>query len=129
MRPIFVATLLLAALATPACAFRAINGLSVEQTGDRQFHVAYGSMRHKTDFLCAAADYVSRGLGLPGSTRLYRESPAPRKSGEGITFTLDPDRKVPMKMFNWLWVDDNDGGISAVSARSSYCFGSRGDWR
>lgn len=129
MKALLVIAALAAAAAAPALAFQAINGLSVEQTGERQFHVAYGSMRHKTDFLCAAADYAARGLGLPGATRLYRESPAPRRSGEGITFTLDPARKVPMKMFNWLWVDDDDGGISVVNARSSYCFGSRGDWR
>jgi len=128
MKAILATVALLAASAAPAFAFRAVNGLTVEQIGDQQFHVAYGDMRHKTDFLCAAADYASRGLGLSGATRLYRSSPAPRKSGEGITFTLDPARKVPMRLFSWLWVDDNDGGISVINAKSSYCYNSRTDW-
>lgn len=129
MKPILATIALLAASAAPAVAFQAMNGLAVERTGDQAFHVAYGPMHHKTDFLCAAADYASRGLGLSGATRLYRESPAPRKAGEGITFTLDPARQVPMKLFIWLWVDDDDGGISVENAKSSYCFNSPSYWR
>ena len=129
MKLILAAIALLAASAAPALAFRATNGLVVDQTGERQFHVAFGPTLHKTDFLCAAADYASRGLGLPGATRLYRQSPAPRKSGEGITFTLDPARKVPMGLFIWLWVDNDDGGISVENARSSYCYNRRSEWR
>ena len=124
-----LSSLAVALLASPAFAFWAKNGMEVTPVDNNTFVVQFMSVENEKQYLCAAGDYVIRALGLSTRTRFYRESPAPRKSGEGITFTLDPARKVPMRMFNWLWVDDDDGGISVVNARSSYCFSSRGDWR
>lgn len=129
MKPILSAVFLLAASTAPAFSFMATNGLAVQEAGDRTFHVDFGPIHRKSDFLCAAADYASRGLGLPGSTRLYRESLAPRRSGEGITFTFDPARQVPMQLHILLWTDENDGGISVQNAKSLYCNSSPTSWR
>lgn len=106
-----------------------MNGLQVEPAGESGFLVEFGDTRHKTDYLCAAADYVSRGLGMRPTTRIYRQSPAPRKSGQGITFTLDSAQKVPMKLYTALLMDNDDGGISVQRARALYCDNSRGNWR
>lgn len=106
-----------------------MNGLQVEPAGESGFLVDFGNTRHKTDYLCAAADYVSRGLGMGPTTRIYRQSPAPRKSGQGITFTLDPAQKVPMKLYTVLVSDSTDGGISVAAARSDFCNSSRSFWR
>lgn len=129
MKCILAAVALVAAFAAPAFAFRAMNGLAVEPAGDQAFLVDFGDTLHKTDYLCAAADYASRGLGMPSTTRIYRQSPTPRKSGQGITFTLDPARKATMKLFTRLFSDNDDDGISVALARASYCYRSRSEWR
>ncbi|MGL4281441.1 MAG: hypothetical protein ACRCS0_13835 [Albidovulum sp.] len=129
MKQVLVALALVAASAAPAFAFRAMNGLEVKPAGDSAFLVDFGNTRHKTDYLCAAADYVSRGLGMSSTTRIYRQSPAPRGSGQGITFTLDPAAMVPMKLYTVLISDNTDGGISAAAARSDFCHMNGSFWR
>lgn len=128
MKHAVVSLVLVAALSSPAAAFRAVNGFQVEQTGPQQFQVMYYSSRHETGYLCAAGDFVSRGLGMPSKTRIFRESPAPRKAGEGITFTLDEAKKVPMKLFTSFGTKKGDGGISAGAAKASYCLDMRFLW-
>lgn len=128
MKHAVVSLVLVSALASPAAAFRAVNGFQVEQTGPQQFQVAYNSSGHETAYLCAAGDFVSRGLGMPSRTRIYRESPAPRKVGQGITFTLDEARKVPLQMFTSFSTAKGDGGISAGSAKAGYCLDMRFLW-
>ncbi len=129
MKRILFALALVATSAAPAFAFWAMNGLEVKPAGESVFLVDFGDTRHKTDYLCAAADYVSRGLGMRSTTRIYRQSPAPRKSGQGITFTLDPAQKVPMKLYTVLISDNTDGGISVAAARAGFCHSSRSFWR
>lgn len=128
MKHVIVSIVLVAALSSPASAFRAVNGYQVEQTGPQQFEVTYNSSRHETAYLCAAGDFVSRGLGMPSKTRFFRESPAPRKAGQGITFTLDEAKKVPMQMFSSFSSKKGDGGISAGAAKSTYCLDMRFLW-
>lgn len=105
----------------PAVAFSARNGMRVDPIDSQTFVVEFPSPEAETQYLCAAGDYVMRALGLPGSTRIYRASPPPRKQGQGITFTLDESRKVKMALFTSFGRDKGDGGISAVSARGTYC--------
>lgn len=80
----------LAALAAPADAFNARNGMAVTDLGNGLFRVEYGARADDTDYWCAAGDYALRVLGAPTRARLYRASAPPRKRGQGITFTLDP---------------------------------------
>jgi hypothetical protein len=129
LKHVLAALALVAASTAPALAFRATNGLEVKPAGESAFLVDFGDARHKTDYLCAAADYVTRGLGKPWTTRIFRQSPAPRKSGQGITFTLDPAQMVPMQLYTVLISDNSDGGISAVAVDSDFCHRSRSFWR
>ena len=125
MRTAIIALLALS-VAAPASAFNvangftASNGLRVYQTGPNQFTVPYQNAPRATDYLCAAGDYVILGLRLRNATRIYRESPAPRKPGKGITFTLDQSKAVPLKIVTQFG-GNQDGGISAGSASGSYC--------
>lgn len=119
LRPILI--LALAALAAPAFAFSAKNGMRVDPVDARTFVVAFPSPEGEVQYLCAAGDYVIRGLGLSASTRIYRASPPPRKRGQGITFTLDESRKVKLGLLSAFGRDKGDGGISAGSARDNYC--------
>ncbi|MFC2968210.1 hypothetical protein [Acidimangrovimonas pyrenivorans] len=93
MRLALFAPLLLAACATvqPGASgrFVARNGLSVTPTGPETFHVAFGGLIGTSDFWCAAGEYVTRRLGRPIQTMVYRASPPPRRAGEGISFTLN----------------------------------------
>ena len=95
LRAASVGAVLAAAVANPAAAFLARNDLVVEPAGDGStFAVPYRGKSAVQDFWCAAGDYVLRGLNMPRSTRIYRVSEPPRRSGEGITFSLDPARSA-----------------------------------
>ena len=76
-------------LAGPASAFIAQNSLLVVPEGPRTFNVPFRGTSGNSDFWCAAGDYVIRGLGLRGGTRVFRLSEPPRRSGDGIRFSLD----------------------------------------
>lgn len=119
-RPILIAALTLG-VAAPAAAFTARNGMRVEPVDARTFTVGFPSPDGETQYLCAAGDYVMRALGLPASTRIYRASPAPRRQGQGITFTLDEARKVRLALITTFGKNKGDGGISAGVARDTYC--------
>lgn len=118
---LFSAAATLALLAVPAAAFTARNGMEVEPLGAGSFRVAFPSPDAETQYLCAAGDYVIRALGMPASTRIFRESPPPRRQGEGIAFTLDPAHKVKMGLFSSFGTGKTDGGIAAGVARDRYC--------
>ena len=81
-------TLLLALAALPAQAFTASNDLRVQPTGDSTFSVPMRFNPDLTAFWCAAGDYTIRALGKPAETRIWRASPSPRHSGQGIDFSL-----------------------------------------
>ena len=83
--------LTLALLPTAAPAWMAENGLVVEPSGGSDFSVPYRGKSGARDFWCAAGDYVIRELGKPPGTRIYRTSSSPRRSGQGIRFSLSSD--------------------------------------
>ena len=110
----------LVALASPAAAFRASNGFSVTATGAQEFVVDFRITRNETAYWCAAGQFVTRGLGLPAKTRIYRASPKPRGAGQGITFTLDPAAAAPGGGISAVSAG-GDGSVSAGHARGSFC--------
>ncbi|MEM7753832.1 MAG: hypothetical protein AAF230_10480 [Pseudomonadota bacterium] len=75
---------------TMAPAWLAPNGLVVEPRGDG-FVVPYRGLSGARDFWCAAGEYVVRELRLPPDTLIYRTSSPPRRSGQGISFSLSPE--------------------------------------
>lgn len=83
---------LAASLASPAGAFVARNGLIVEPAGAGDFSVPWRGKSGPAEFWCAAADYADRALHVLPGTKIYRASEPPRRSGEGIRFTLDAAR-------------------------------------
>lgn len=89
-RPILAAALFLAA-ALPAQGFIARNGLVVEPRPDGNFDVPYRGLSGASDFWCAAGDYVVRDLNLSPETRIFRLSSPPRRSGQGVTFSLSSE--------------------------------------
>ena len=90
LRPILIAAAL--AAATPAAAFRAENGLTVEPVDTSSFYVPWRGKSGARHFWCAAGDYVIRELNLPSSTDIYRYDAPVRAQGEGIRFGFDPAR-------------------------------------
>lgn len=121
MKTLLVSGILLFSWTLPADAFTAQNGMTVVGTSSTDFTVTFDSVPRETDYLCAAGDFLIRGLGLPSKTRLFRASPPPRQQGKGISFTTDPSRKVKMGLFTSFSPIPGDGGISAGAATGSYC--------
>ncbi|QFU07999.1 hypothetical protein PARPLA_02519 [Rhodobacteraceae bacterium THAF1] len=80
------------AAASPAAAFRAENGLTVEPVDNATFYIPWRGQSGARHFWCAAGDYVIRELGLPTSTDIYRYDAPVRQQGEGIRFGFDPNR-------------------------------------
>lgn len=113
--PILLAALL---LTSPAHAFIAQNGLAVEGQGGG-FTVPWRGPSGAVDFWCAAGDYVIRGQNQPPATPIYRVSVPPRRAGEGMEFSLSPDRAAPSTGVFTLFAG-HAGAMSAASAQS-YC--------
>lgn len=86
----FRSILLLSLIASPALAFTARNGVEVQGSAD-QINVEPSAGQAAPESWCAAGDFVIRGLGLSGTTLVYRLSPPPRRGGEGVTFSLSPE--------------------------------------
>lgn len=111
---VILSILSLALMSQQASAFVASNGLVVEANGQSEFTVPYRGLSGDTDFWCAAGDYVVRDLGLSPSTRIYRLNSPPRRSGQGITFSLSSEgAKSP----GW-FILSRDRGLRASFARS-----------
>jgi len=110
----FVLILALAA-AAPASAFTAQNGLVVEPKGDG-FTVPWRGLSGPSDFWCAAGDYAIRALRINPTEIVYRASPTKRKSGDAVTFTLDPAKAV--EKTGLLILGAKGGGITAGHAQS-----------
>jgi len=113
--------LLVLAVASPADAVTIGVRQRVSQDPSGDFTVQYDSQAKLTDYWCAAGRFVSQTLGLPDRTRVYRQSPEPRKIGKGITFTLDATRssgKTGITTFG----GPQDGSMSAGGAET-LCFG------
>jgi hypothetical protein len=116
--PVLAALLM---FAEPSVAFRATNGFTVTQTGPQDFVVNYRVTRNETSYWCAAGEFVTRDLGLPAKTRIYRASPPPRGAGEGIAFTLDSAAAAPEGGLSNFSAGGGDGSVSAGHARGSFC--------
>lgn len=91
-RALTLALILVPALAAAAPTFVASNRLRVTATSATEFHVAYGGLGGSADFWCAAGDFILDGQRMPPATMIYRISAPPRHSGEGIDFSLLPDK-------------------------------------
>lgn len=113
MRHFFFGAVAALACAMPASAFTAQNGLRVEAVGETAFDVPWSGRSDAAAFWCAAGDYAVRVLHVPKSARIYRYSPPPRRSGEGIRFGLDPAEAVP----NGLLRLQGGKGMSAAHGR------------
>lgn len=95
--------LMLALLAGPALAFTAENGLIVAPEGQDGFTVPWRGKAGPSDFWCAAGDYAVRVLGVPVTTPVYRASEPPRRSGEGVRFTLDATQAASSSGLAFHW--------------------------
>ncbi len=108
----------LAALALTSCGesevFIASNSLIVRDVGGGNFEVPFRGESGDFEFWCAAGEYVIRKLSLSPTTRVYRLSPPPRRSGQGITFSLSPEGAQNPGVFT----SSSDGGLTASFARS-----------
>ncbi len=103
---------MVAVLPGTSFAWVAGNGLIVVERRDG-FEVPYRGLSGAPDFWCAAGDYVVRKLGRAPGTKIYRTSSPPRRSGQGILFSLSPEgAKKP-----GLIVFSGSRGISAGHAR------------
>lgn len=91
VRSLLSALVLGLTLAGPAQAFHAVNGMTVRDRGNGTFEVPFTGRSRVTDFWCAAGDYAARALGLPATARIWRQSEPPRRSGEGIRFSIHPE--------------------------------------
>lgn len=98
-----------------AMAFTAPNGLIVLPTGADSFSVPFRGKSELTAFWCAAGAYVLHDLRKPASTRIFRASPPPRRSGQGVDFSLTP---IPDAKTGLVLLGPDDGSITAALAES-----------
>ena len=103
------------ALAAPAHAFIAQNGLVVTPQADG-FSVPWRGLSGPRDFWCAAGDYAIRSLHLNPTDIVYRATPAKRGAGEAVGFTLDPAQSV--EKTGLLILGATGGGITAGHAQA-----------
>lgn len=112
-------TLLIAALAAslalPAQAFRAENDHMVVPQDGNTFLVPYRGESGAPAFWCAASDYARRGLGASNDTRIYRVSEPPRRSGQGVVFSLDPTKAASKSGLLILGQDDASQSVFGAS--------------
>ncbi len=112
----FRLTLIAAVLAAlPAHAFIASNGLVVEPEGPTSFHVPYRGESGAPAFWCAAGEYAWRRLDASAGARIWRLSEPPRRSGEGLRFSLSPEGHASRTGLAKL--DGDDGSLSVAHAR------------
>lgn len=117
MRSVLVAAtaLGLALSAVPAAAYLASNDLVVEPQGDA-FFIPYRGKSGAPAFWCAAGEYAQKKLHLSPTTTLYRTSEPPRRSGQGIGFSLDPRQSATST--GLVVLGAKGGGLSIAHARS-----------
>lgn len=107
-----VTALTLLTLPATANAWIAQNGLIVEKSPGG-FTVPYRGLSGARDFWCAAGDYVLRELNLTPDTLIFRTSSPPRRSGQGISFSLSPEGARKPGLLLW----SGQRGVSASLAR------------
>lgn len=113
--------MVLLALPLPANAFTARNGMDARQVDATDIAVAFQSGSVDTDYWCAAGDLAQRVMNQPVGTRLWRASPKPRGSGEGILFTLDPARQAKDAGLSQFGAGARDGAMSVGQAVAGHC--------
>ena len=120
MRFVIMAAALAACLALPADAqqFRSHNGHRVIAETPRTFSVPFQGYSDDHEFWCAASDYVRRGLGLPGRTPIFLLTELPRKRGQGLRFSLDPEGAAPRTGVTTHGGAGPKNSVSATSANS-----------
>jgi hypothetical protein len=109
-----------AASAVPSSWFRATNGMWVQPAPEtpRKFYVPWKGDPGPAAFFCAAGDYVIRRLGMPQSTRIFRLSEPPRRAGEGIWFSLDPEGAASRTGVTILLSPGPSNSLSAAASKS-----------
>lgn len=112
-----VVALSVALAASPAMAFFSQNSLVVVDEGNGTFNVPFRGKSGDPEFWCAAGDYVIRGLGMPVSTRIFRLSEPPRRQGQGIRFSLNPEGAASRTGVA-VFTTGPTGSISATLAQS-----------
>lgn len=113
LRALLFAALCLAA--DPARAFIASNDLVVEREGPATFAVPYRGRSGAPAFWCAAGDYAARVLGAAATDRIWRLSEPPRRSGDGIRFSLAPDGRASRT--GLALIGEDDASLSVAHAR------------
>lgn len=117
MRSLSILAAVCAALtAAPASAYLASNALVVEPRGQGDFFIPYRGKSGAGEFWCAAAEYAEGPLGQPPATRIFRTTAPPRRSGEGIGFSLDPGKSVGET--GLIEFGNSNGGLTISHARS-----------
>jgi hypothetical protein len=113
--PVLAATMILAA---PALAFTAPNRLPVRPSASdpATFTVGYnGNARGDVDFWCAAGAYANSRLNAATTARIFRISPPPRRSGQGITFSMNPAGAAGST--GLATIGGSDGSMTVAAAR------------
>lgn len=111
--------------ATPAAAFVATNGFVVQDVGGGRFEVRPRGQLSDANAWCAAGDYAGRVLGRNTGT-IWRISPPPRRSGQGITFSMSSQGAASS---TGLATIGGSGGSKSVSSAQSLCLALRNDNR
>lgn len=119
LRPL-AAALALSLAASPLLAWTHRDGARIEPRGAGGFEVLARPGLSASEAWCAAGDYAGQALNLGPQARIWRASPAPRRVGQGIAFTLSPEGSAG-KTGLFLFGPD-DGSISVAFARQ-LCWG------
>lgn len=115
MRLAYLSIAVALGLASPAAAWLAPNSLTVTDQGGGRFEVHSRGGLSNPDAFCAAGDYAVQQLNLVPTARIWRVSPPPRRSGEGIVFSTSPDGAAPKTGLFMFGTDD--GSVSVAFAQ------------
>lgn len=120
-----LALVALVAAAGSASAFTATNRYVVRDIGGGRFEVQPRGGLSDANAWCAAGDYAGRVLGM-NTGRIWRISPPPRRSGDGITFSTSPQGAASSTGMATL---GGQGGSKSVSSAQAICNTLRPDSR
>jgi hypothetical protein len=109
----------LAAPADSRTEYIARNGLVVIAETSRTFNVPFRGLSGDSEFWCAVGDFVQRGLGMPGGTLIFRLSEPPRRQGQGIRFSLDPEGAASRT--GLLMISNNPPGAASAALAFGLC--------
>ncbi|WP_420023523.1 hypothetical protein ACN9JG_03690 [Cereibacter azotoformans] len=115
IRHLVIASVAALALAGPAAAYIAQNGLQVRPESGGSFLVVGSPGQGPGESWCAAGDYVM-AMGLAPTTRIWRLSEPPRRQGEGVRFGLSPEGAASKT--GLFILGSEDASLSAIHART-----------